>query len=263
MSLFANRKHAHTRERGYLSFTEKQILQQADEAGDNRLPYQLLLEAMSTSSDLSEEVTSGDTVDVDDIYPCTAVECDQMERLLQQSEAAAQNKVTDLRYWNQLRELKEVVRWSRARHFTFRWPILAAGFLSIFLFHSGSHIGLYILLVLLFSALYVLSSLQLGYCITRSRAEFRVLDGWQKIGYTLASFFFGRKVADTLFPDWLVSAVLVASRNESDRRHMLRQLLQAVLAVVGFFLACYLSLVLMAVLTVRTFLRNRRYAASV
>ena len=85
-------KRQQTHEKGYVSFTEEDLNEAKVNNHANEEAYELLDAAMRTSSHLTEEDRNGDSVTIDDIYPCTEAECDEMDDLLNKAEAAAKDK---------------------------------------------------------------------------------------------------------------------------------------------------------------------------
>ncbi|MCF0202905.1 MAG: hypothetical protein HUK08_06030, partial [Bacteroidaceae bacterium] len=67
---------------------------------------------------------------IDDIYPCTAAECDEMDDLLNRAEKAA-NDPNDPKLKAGLTELRAIVHWSRAKHWTFKWSLIGGCILAI------------------------------------------------------------------------------------------------------------------------------------
>ena len=57
-----------TKEEGYISFTEEDLREQAQQNQANAEAYELLDAAMTTSSHITEEDKNGNQVTIDDIY---------------------------------------------------------------------------------------------------------------------------------------------------------------------------------------------------
>lgn len=125
---FANSKKSF--ESGYISFTEEDLNRAKAEHLDNDEAYMLLDAAMSTSSHITEEDRNGDSVVIDNIYPCTAAECDEMDNLLNQAEKAVNDK-NDGFFYERLNELRRIVSWSRKKHWTFKWGLIGGCVLAI------------------------------------------------------------------------------------------------------------------------------------
>lgn len=133
MGLFSKKNgKKETKEEGYISFTEEDLREQAQQNQANAEAYELLDAAMTTSSHITEEDKNGNQVTIDDIYPCTEQECDEMDKLLDQAEAAARDK-NDSFFKERLAELRDIVAWSRQKHWTFKWPLVFGCIVSIFL----------------------------------------------------------------------------------------------------------------------------------
>ncbi|MDE5736365.1 MAG: hypothetical protein K2H65_04750, partial [Bacteroidales bacterium] len=66
------------------------------------------------------------------IYPCTEAECNEMDSLLRQADDALMNKNDDF-YHERRNELQDIVDWSRKKHWTFKWSLIAGCVLSIFI----------------------------------------------------------------------------------------------------------------------------------
>lgn len=124
-------KNQRTHEKGFVSFTEEDLNEAAVNNQANAEAYGLLDAAMRTSSHLTEEDRNGDSVTIDDIYPCTEVECDEMDALLDKAERAAADK-NDSFFRERLGELRDIVAWSRKKHWTFKWSLIAGCVLAIF-----------------------------------------------------------------------------------------------------------------------------------
>lgn len=121
-----------TKENGYISFTEEDLREQAQQNQANAQAYDLLDAAMTTSSHITQKDKEGNSVEIDDIYPCTLQECDEMDNLLNQAEAAVRDP-NDKFFKERLSELRDIVDWSRKKHWTFKWPLIFGCIVSIFL----------------------------------------------------------------------------------------------------------------------------------
>ena len=132
MGLFSKTNKKETKENGYISFTEEDLREQAQNNQANAEAYELLDAAMTTSSHITQKDKEGNTVNIDDIYPCTLQECDEMDGLLDQAEAAVRDP-NDKFFKERLGELRDIVDWSRKKHWTFKWPLIFGCIVSIFL----------------------------------------------------------------------------------------------------------------------------------
>ena len=124
-------KRQQTHEKGYVSFTEEDLNEARNNNQVNAQAYILLDAAMHTSSHITEEDRNGDSVEIDNIYPCTEAECNEMDDLLNQAEAAAKDK-NDSFFKERLAELREIVAWSRKKHWNFQWSLILGCVLSVF-----------------------------------------------------------------------------------------------------------------------------------
>lgn len=126
------KKSRETHENGYVSFTQDDLKNAQERSPLNEEAYGLLDAAMTTSSHITVEDKNNDAVDVDDIYPCTEAECDEMDRLLDEAKAAV-NDPNDAFFDERYNELRGIVEWSREKHWTFKWSLIAGCILSIFI----------------------------------------------------------------------------------------------------------------------------------
>ncbi len=124
-------KRQQTHEKGYVSFTEEDLNEAKVNNQANEEAYSLLDAAMTTSSHLTEEDKKGETVLIDDVYPCTEAECDEMDALLDKAEKAVKDP-NDSFFKERLAELRGIVAWSREKHWTFQWSLIGGCVLSIF-----------------------------------------------------------------------------------------------------------------------------------
>ncbi len=124
-------------EQGYISFAPEDLEKQAQNDTANRDAYELLDKAMFTSSHVSVRDKERGEVDVDDIYPITLEEADEMEHLLDRAEAAAGNP-RDGFFQDRLGELRGIVRWSKQRHWNFSWMVIIGVIVSVFILSQCS-----------------------------------------------------------------------------------------------------------------------------
>lgn len=124
-------KNKQSHEHGYVSFTEDDLERAKSMNQENAEAYSLLDAAMCTSSHLSAKDKEGNTINVDDIYPCTEAECDEMDNLLDKAEKVVCAK-NDSFFQERLGELRDIVRWSRQKHWTFKWSLIGGCVLAIF-----------------------------------------------------------------------------------------------------------------------------------
>lgn len=159
------KKRAQTHERGYVSFTTDDLRQEAQKNYANANAYGLLDAAMTTGSHVTEVDKHNNIVDVDDVYPCTAAECDEMENLINQAEAAAVDK-QDPVLKDRIEELRNIISWSRDKHWTFKWSLIAGCVLSI--------------IIMMYISLDAKSDLQ------QMQAKYDRVDNWEKQDTTIA-----------------------------------------------------------------------------
>ena len=124
------KKRRETHENGYVSFTQEDLKEGQATNPVNEEAYELLDAAMVTSSHIKVEDKDNQTVDVDDVYPCSAAECDEMDRLLDQAQAALKDP-NDKFFQERYNELRDIVAWSRKKHWTFKWVLILGCMLSI------------------------------------------------------------------------------------------------------------------------------------
>lgn len=124
------KKRRETHENGYVSFTQEDLKSGLEANPSNEEAYELLDAAMTTSSHITVEDKNNETVDIDDIYPCTLEECDEMDRLLDQAKDAV-NDPNDAFFNERYNELRDIVKWSRKKHWTFKWVLILGCLLSI------------------------------------------------------------------------------------------------------------------------------------
>lgn len=127
---FKKRRESH--ENGYVSFTQEDLKENMQANPANEEAYGFLDAAMCTSSNITAVDENNLTVDVDDIYPCSEAECDEMDHLLDQAKAAVKDP-NDKFFHERYGELRDIVDWSRKKHWTFKWSLIAGCILSIFI----------------------------------------------------------------------------------------------------------------------------------
>ena len=126
------KKRRETHENGYVSFTQDDLKEKMKANPANEKAYEFLDAAMCTSSHITIEDENQQTVNIDDVYPCSEAECDEMDRLLDRAEAEVKDK-NDQFFKERYDELREIVSWSRKKHWTFKWSLIAGCILSIFI----------------------------------------------------------------------------------------------------------------------------------
>lgn len=126
------KKRRETHENGYVSFTQDDLKEGMKTNPANEDAYELLDAAMSTSSHITAEDENKQTVNIDDVYPCSEAECDEMDNLLNQAKAKVKDP-NDKFFQERYNELRGIVDWSRKKHWTFKWSLIAGCILSIFI----------------------------------------------------------------------------------------------------------------------------------
>jgi hypothetical protein len=126
------KKRRETHENGYVSFTQDDLKEKMKANPANEKAYEFLDAAMCTSSHITIEDENQQTVNIDDVYPCSEAECDEMDRLLDRAQAEVKDK-NDQFFKERYEELREIVKWSRKKHWTFKWSLIAGCILSIFI----------------------------------------------------------------------------------------------------------------------------------
>lgn len=124
---------------GYVSFSPEDLKQQAQADPANAEAYDLLDQAMTTSSNVSahskKSFENGGNISIDDVYPVSLEETNEMDRLLDEAERKAGNP-NDPIFAERLDELRGIVHWSRKRHYNFSWLVILGVFIMVcFLFH--------------------------------------------------------------------------------------------------------------------------------
>lgn len=124
-------KRQQTHEKGYVSFTEEDLNEAKVNHQINAEAYSLLDAAMHTSSNITQQDKDGNTVEIDDIYPCSEAECDEMDKLLDKAEQVVKDKNDNI-FQDRLSELRGIVSWSREKHWNFQWSLIGGCILAIF-----------------------------------------------------------------------------------------------------------------------------------
>lgn len=129
-------------QQGYVSFTPEDLQEQARKDPANAAAYDLLDQAMTTSSHITAEdkhnFDNGGTVDIDDVYPVSAEETEEMDHLLNEAEKRAGNPNEPF-FRDRLNELRNIVGWSKERHWNFSWMIILGAVIFVgFLFYMAA-----------------------------------------------------------------------------------------------------------------------------
>lgn len=123
-------KRQQTHEKGYVSFTEEDLNEAKVNHQINAEAYSLLDAAMHTSSNLTTQDKQGNSVEIDDVYPCSEEECNEMDQLLDKAEKTVKDK-NDKIFQDRLSELRGIVSWSREKHWNFQWSLILGCVLSV------------------------------------------------------------------------------------------------------------------------------------
>ena len=126
------KKRRETHENGYVSFTQDDLKEKMKANPANEKAYEFLDAAMCTSSNITAIDENKQTVNIDDVYPCSEAECDEMDRLLDRAQGEVKDK-NDKYFKERYDELRDIVKWSRKKHWTFKWSLIAGCILSIFI----------------------------------------------------------------------------------------------------------------------------------
>jgi hypothetical protein len=91
-------------------------------------------EAMFTSSLISKKEREAKETDWKNVYPRTKAETEQMESLLQKANAVVED-ATNQEYSERYKALSEVVDWSKKRHASWTWKLIAGALLGAGIFY--------------------------------------------------------------------------------------------------------------------------------
>ena len=122
-----------SKEEGYVSFDPDELRDATSEGDPNDEAYELLWEATCVSSHVDDTDKAAGRTDEDNIYPTTPAEVDAMEDLVNRAEAAL--KVPDGEFSRRVDELREIIEWSRKRHWKLNWRVVVGVIISVFLLH--------------------------------------------------------------------------------------------------------------------------------
>lgn len=125
------KKEKNNMEDGHLSFDPEQLKNATQEGHPNDEAYELLWEATCVSSHVDDVDKAAGSTSEDNVYPTTAEEVDRMEELV--NKAAHALKEPDTEFSQRVHELRDIIAWSRKRHWKFNWRIIAGAILSAFL----------------------------------------------------------------------------------------------------------------------------------
>ncbi len=119
------------KEEGYISFDPDEFQNINQESTPNVEAYKLLWEACCVSSHMTKTKQNSNNIDDDDIYPTSAAETKKMEELVNQAEKAI--KTPDSEINSQISELRQIIDWSKSRHWKLNWIVIVGVIVSVFI----------------------------------------------------------------------------------------------------------------------------------
>lgn len=113
--------------------------------------------------------------------------------------------------------------------------------------------------------LYIISGYPQGYVISAHRRQHGFMRTLQKIGFAVASFFFGSGLLMSLLPDSIVeyhyTSGRVETRNETNPANIVILGIKFGLMVAGVLIFCFVSVLIMTIETISGLMRNFNWAA--
>ena len=113
--------------------------------------------------------------------------------------------------------------------------------------------------------LYIISGYPRGYVISAHRRQHGFMRALQKIGFAVASFFFGSGLLMSLLPDSIVeyhyTSGRVETRNETNPANFVILGIKFGLMVAGVLIFCFVSVLIMTIETISGLKRNFNWAA--
>ncbi len=100
----------------------------------NEKAFNCLDEAMFLSSLVSDQERAKGEVNWEHVYPTTREETEQMEEWLKRAKASVQNP-GDPNYIDRFNKLSEIVEWSKKRHRSWLWQLIAGALLGAGIFY--------------------------------------------------------------------------------------------------------------------------------
>lgn len=115
-------KKTKSKEAGYVPFTRDDINL---EDGRNTRAEQLFMEMLDIPKKVIKKKNKGkdDTITDDDFYPTTVDEMQRMDDMMVQVEAAIDDR-SDSEFLENVAYMKDILAWSKKRHWTFAWWIV-------------------------------------------------------------------------------------------------------------------------------------------
>ena len=115
------------KEEGYVSFDPDELRNE----DQNIEAYKLLWDACCVSSHMDEVKRHSTNVDDDDIYPTSAAETEKMEELVNQAAQAVKNPDNEINA--RISELRQIIDWSKSRHWKLNWSVIVGVIVSVFI----------------------------------------------------------------------------------------------------------------------------------
>ena len=95
--------------------------------------WELLDEALFTSKHVKDRDIKAGSTDWENVYPTSLEETDKMDALMDEAEKEAGSQ-RDADFNERLAELRDITEWSRKRHKTWKWSLIAGALLSVAIF---------------------------------------------------------------------------------------------------------------------------------
>lgn len=115
------------KEEGYVSFDPDELRNE----DQNIEAYKLLWDACCVSSHMDDVKKHSTNVDDDDIYPTSAAETEKMEELVNQATQAVKNPDNEINA--RISELRQIIDWSKSRHWKLNWTVIIGVIVSVFI----------------------------------------------------------------------------------------------------------------------------------
>lgn len=115
------------KEEGYVSFDPDELRNE----DQNIEAYKLLWDACCVSSHMDEVKRHSSNVDDDDIYPTSVAETEKMEELVNQAAQAVKNPDNEINA--RISELRQIIDWSKSRHWKLNWTVIIGVIVSVFI----------------------------------------------------------------------------------------------------------------------------------
>ena len=99
----------------------------------NHRAWAMLDEALFVSSHVKKEEREAGEANLENVYPVSLEETDRMEELVEKAKKAADDP-QDERFRERVEELTDIVKYSRKRHRTWKWQIIAGALIAAAVF---------------------------------------------------------------------------------------------------------------------------------